>query len=244
LSKSIQKKKTRVQSLIENIKTVNIPLSKIDLDPTNPNKMSENQMESLERIMKKYHYATEAWINTKTKGRYKMIDGEHRYLILEKHHINTIPCKIFKVSEVEAKILRQIANKFRGEHDFEKDALEFKAIYDDKKLDELADMLVQPVEYFQQILELQFAIPSTEFETNREFSKKEWEGMPEFAQEDMDAFRRIILKFDSEEDVQKFGKVLNQNISENTKAMWFPYKPWVRTTTTWADTNEPDKSKA
>ncbi len=235
LSKTTQQKKTKVQALIENLKTVNIPLSKIDLDPANPNKMSEQQMIALERIMKKYHYATEAWVNTLPNGRYKMIDGEHRYLILEKHHINTIPCKIFKVSEVEGKILRQIANKFRGQHDFEKDALEFKAIYDDKKLNELADMIVQPVEYFQQILEFQFAKPAGQIESSMVYSKREWEGMPEFANEDLDAFRRIVMKFDRDEDVKRFAELLGQQVSDLTKTLWYPYKPINKTDKHYTD---------
>ena len=160
MAETTQKKKTKVQELIESIPTENIPLSQIDYDPDNPNIMSDNQMNSLEKIMKKWHYATECWINKKPKGRFKMIDGEHRCKVLARNHINTIPSKVFQVSEIEAKILRQIANKFRGEHDFEKDAMEFKAIYDAKKMKELSEMMATPVEHFQQILEQQFQIPT------------------------------------------------------------------------------------
>lgn len=225
LSDTTQKKKTKAQHIIDAIPTSKIPLSKIDLDPSNPNRMSPVQMISLENIMKKYHFATECWVNQKKEGRFKMIDGEHRYLVLKKHHINTVPCKIFKVSEVQAKILRQIANKFRGQHDFEKDALEFKAIYDQKKLDELADMLVQPTEYFEQILKFQFGTVADNIESSMALGRKEWEGMPEFANEDLDAYRRILMKFDSEKDIEMFSKLIDCKITDKTKTVWFPPKP-------------------
>lgn len=50
----------------------------------------------------------------------------------------------------------------------------------------------------------------------------EWEGMPEFNQDDATAYRQIKVSFKSEEDVQKFAKLIKQDITEKTKALWYP----------------------
>lgn len=56
-----------------------------------------------------------------------------------------------------------------------------------------------------------------------ENKEDEWKDMPEY--EDHDPFyRKIIVNFDCEEHVQAFAKLLNQEITTNTKSIWFPYK--------------------
>lgn len=51
---------------------------------------------------------------------------------------------------------------------------------------------------------------------------QEWEGMPEFKQEDKDSFRNVIVHFDSEEDAAEFFKLIGQNDTGKTKTVWFP----------------------
>lgn len=50
----------------------------------------------------------------------------------------------------------------------------------------------------------------------------EWRGMPEFNQPDNGAIRQIIVSFSTEEDIQEFAKLVNQNITKKTKSIWFP----------------------
>lgn len=50
----------------------------------------------------------------------------------------------------------------------------------------------------------------------------EWKDMPEFEQENQKSFRRIIVHFASEQDVQEFSKVVYQKITDKTKYIWFP----------------------
>jgi len=54
--------------------------------------------------------------------------------------------------------------------------------------------------------------------------EKEWQGMPEFHQDDLMAVQQIIVNFETREDVKAFTKLLNQNISERTKRIWYPEK--------------------
>jgi len=58
----------------------------------------------------------------------------------------TIPAYVIDVEKIDAKMLRQVLNKLRGEHDPLKDASEFVEILNAKKLDRLADLLAEPVE--------------------------------------------------------------------------------------------------
>lgn len=50
----------------------------------------------------------------------------------------------------------------------------------------------------------------------------EWVGMPEFEQENQGPHRQIVIKFASDEAVEKFGQLIAQNISPATNYLWFP----------------------
>ena len=51
---------------------------------------------------------------------------------------------------------------------------------------------------------------------------KEWEGMPEFEQEDKSAYRAIHVNFATEKDVQDFADLIGQGITEKTRSIWHP----------------------
>jgi hypothetical protein len=67
-------------------------------------------------------------------------------------------------------------------------------------------------------------IPMLKFQDNDFDAKKEWEGMPEFDQDDKKPYRQIIISFDNDEDATKFGQLIGQTITEKTKSTWFPKK--------------------
>jgi hypothetical protein len=50
----------------------------------------------------------------------------------------------------------------------------------------------------------------------------EWDGMPEFNQEDKTAQRQIIVSFASNEDVRRFAELLGQSITDKTRSLWYP----------------------
>ena len=53
-------------------------------------------------------------------------------------------------------------------------------------------------------------------------AEDEWEGMPDFESGDERSHRDIIVHFTNDEDVKKFAELVNQNIGEKTKYIWFP----------------------
>lgn len=49
-----------------------------------------------------------------------------------------------------------------------------------------------------------------------------WQGMPEFEQPDVQAFRTIRIHFETQEAVDAFAALLGQTITEKTKYLYFP----------------------
>lgn len=52
--------------------------------------------------------------------------------------------------------------------------------------------------------------------------KKEWVGMPEFIQEELVPFRELVVRFENQEEVDKFAKLINQTITDKTTFVWYP----------------------
>ena len=49
-----------------------------------------------------------------------------------------------------------------------------------------------------------------------------WDGMPEFEQEDASAYKKLIINFAKKEDLDKFSKLIDQEITEKTRFIWYP----------------------
>jgi hypothetical protein len=54
--------------------------------------------------------------------------------------------------------------------------------------------------------------------------KKEWVGMPEFIQEDLSPFQKIIVNFETKEDINNFAKLIGHSLTYKTDTIWFPFK--------------------
>ena len=55
-----------------------------------------------------------------------------------------------------------------------------------------------------------------------------WTGMPEFIQEKKEPYAKIIFRFEGEEDLQEFAKMIGQKLTKKTKSSWHPFKPHRR----------------
>ena len=51
---------------------------------------------------------------------------------------------------------------------------------------------------------------------------EEWQGMPEFEQDDKSGFRKIIVHFNDQAGVDQFAALVGQKLSDKTRYMWFP----------------------
>lgn len=50
----------------------------------------------------------------------------------------------------------------------------------------------------------------------------EWKNMPEFVQEKQEPFAKIIVRFETEEDLLDFSKRIGQSLNKKTKSIWHP----------------------
>ncbi len=50
----------------------------------------------------------------------------------------------------------------------------------------------------------------------------EWQGMPEFEQRDLTAFRSIHVHFKCREDAEAFAELVGQDIGEKIRSIWYP----------------------
>jgi len=65
---------------------------------------------------------------------------------------------------------------------------------------------------------------------------KEWKDMPEFVQEKKEPYAKIIVRFDNEEDLQEFAKLIGQKLTNKTKSIWHPFKShWGGIKKVWKD---------
>ena len=51
--------------------------------------------------------------------------------------------------------------------------------------------------------------------------KDEWQDMPEFEMEDLSSFRKIIVHFRNQEDIDKFAELIGQKITK-APSIWYP----------------------
>ncbi|KKN56709.1 hypothetical protein LCGC14_0569380 [marine sediment metagenome] len=53
------------------------------------------------------------------------------------------------------------------------------------------------------------------------WQENEWQGMPEFVQEDL-TLHSLVVHFQTKEDIEAFSKLVDQQITSKTKFIWYP----------------------
>lgn len=73
----------------------------------------------------------------------------------------------------------------------------------------------------------------TESDNNQ---KQHWVDMPEFIQDKKDPYAKIIVRFENEEALQEFAKIIGQKLTNKTKSIWHPFKShWGLDKKIWSD---------
>ena len=166
----------------------NITVNDIKFDETNPNVLTPEQMVALKDTIKKFGFLSPVILNKKLE----VIDGEHRVTVYKDLKRQTIPAYVIDVDTIDKKILRQLMNKLRGEHDPLKDKEEFKMINDAGRLNDFTNLLALNIADFDKVIN---PTPNNE---NRESEKVE------ISQENYlsGTIKQMILFF-SNEDYEK-----------------------------------------
>lgn len=177
-----------------------IKIDQLSVDDKNPNVMTDEQMDQLRSSMDKYGFLFPIIVDQNNK----VVDGEHRFLVMKERGMVDIPCIKMKFkNEAERRALRQATNKIHGHHDLAKDIeeLDFILKQDSKLLDELLGMNEKHIDDMKKSLSLikpQFHAPS---ESDEDVSK---------IMKDMD-IKRVIHIPVSEELSLKLKQIMEDN---------------------------------
>jgi ParB-like chromosome segregation protein Spo0J len=125
---------------IKDYPVIELNVNDIKKDPTNPNTMTLEQERGLEKSIVKFGRLKHIVVDQDNV----LIDGEHR-LEVEKANgtekVNVIQVNV--KDEIERKMMRETLNKLHGNYDKEKESNELLQIFENQKLDELAELLGQ-----------------------------------------------------------------------------------------------------
>jgi ParB-like nuclease family protein len=61
-----------------------------------------------------------------------------------------------------------------------------------------------------------------EFASGRTDANAEWSGMPDYSQGDQSAYRQIIVNFPDARAVKAFAALIEQQVTDKTRSLWFP----------------------
>jgi ParB/RepB/Spo0J family partition protein len=125
--------------LIVNLKT----------DSSNPNKMTKEQIQSVANSIKKFGFLVPIIVNKDNV----IIDGHQRLKAADLLGIEEVPVVKLDVDKIDAKLLKQIMNKLKGQHNYELDLAEYKEILAAQgNLDDLKELVAMSDEYIDNIL--------------------------------------------------------------------------------------------
>lgn len=116
--------------------TVDIGLLKVDQQ--NPNRMTEKQRLALRESIVQFGFI----VPIITNKDYLIADGEQRYTVAKEDLLmEQVPVVRLPLEDVDRRILRQVLNKLKGEHELLGDALEFQRILAQDGGDRLKELI-------------------------------------------------------------------------------------------------------
>jgi site-specific DNA-methyltransferase (adenine-specific) len=134
---------------IKDYPVITLNVTDIKKDPSNPNNMRLEQINGLEKSIVNFGRLKYIVVDQDNI----LIDGEHR-LEVEKAN-GTTKVQVIQVpvkNEIERKMMRETLNQLHGDYDKQKQSSELLAIFENQKLDELAELLGKPREEFENLI--------------------------------------------------------------------------------------------
>lgn len=139
--------------------------------------------------------------------------GHTRLAAAKQLGLTEVPVHVAKgLNKAQAKAYRLMDNRSHEEATWDNDLLKVE-------FEELSDMDIDSALTGFDALEIERLMGEVveKFDAN-----DEWQGMPEFENEDLTPVRSVIVHFSSEEDAQLFAALVNQTITDKTKFIWYP----------------------
>lgn len=114
-----------------------IDITLLKVDGQNPNAMTDKQLTRLKSSIEKWGFI----VPIITNRNLLIADGEQRLNAAKHLKYTQVPVVKLDVEDVDRRLLRQVLNKLRGEHELVADALEFERIIEAGHEDELKHLL-------------------------------------------------------------------------------------------------------
>ena len=114
-----------------------VAVDSLSVDGQNPNRMTDKQLARLKASIERYGFI----IPIITNKDLLVADGEQRLQIARQLGLDRVPVVKLQVTDVDRRLLRQVLNKLRGEHELLQDAHEFERIIQAGHEDDLKTLL-------------------------------------------------------------------------------------------------------
>jgi ABC-type transport system involved in cytochrome c biogenesis ATPase subunit/N-acetylglutamate synthase-like GNAT family acetyltransferase len=114
-----------------------VSVEQLKIDSENPNRMTRRKLEALKKSIQRYGFV----VPIITNKNLLVADGEHRLKAAKALGMKQISVVRLPVDEVDRRLIRQVMNKLRGEHDLFTDAEEYYRIVCGDKRDLLKALL-------------------------------------------------------------------------------------------------------
>ena len=114
-----------------------VEIAKLTVDGSNPNRMDDAKYQALKRGIRRWGFI----VPIITNSAYLVADGEHRLKAAKELGMDRVRVIKLPVREVDRRLLRQVLNKLRGEHDELMDREEFAFIEASMGTDDLAGFM-------------------------------------------------------------------------------------------------------
>ena len=150
--------------------TQRLPVDQLKADGKNPNKMTEKGFNALKENFKRYGFL----VPIITNKNLLIADGEHRWKAARELGMKEVPVVVLDVDEVDRRMLRQILNKLKGQHEPEADLEEYQFLMERDELNTLAELSAQEPSKLLKLMDAQ-----DEYEIDLEFDMdKVYKGKP------------------------------------------------------------------
>ena len=167
----------------------------------NPRQITNKQYLDLKSSMEKFGCVDPIIININPERLNVVVGGHQRLRILRELGAEKVPTVSVNLSEEDERELNVRLNKSGGDWDMEILANEFDIV-------DLKDWGFKDTDFG--------------FNIDKINPQDEWEGMPEFKQEDKTPQKQIIVSFKNEKDMQLFSELIGQKLTNKTKSIWYP----------------------
>jgi ABC-type transport system involved in cytochrome c biogenesis ATPase subunit/GNAT superfamily N-acetyltransferase len=114
-----------------------VPVEALKIDNENPNRLSPRRFEALKKSIQRFGFVVPIITNSDLL----VADGEHRLKAAIALGMKLVSVVRLPVDEVDRRLIRQVMNKLRGEHDLFMDAEEYYRIVSGDKRDLLKALL-------------------------------------------------------------------------------------------------------